>query len=99
MIPKTDDAKPERTPSIVTTIKATELIVTDGDSKWQSLSGGQLLYVENTETPWLRELSTGNMYILLSGRWFRSKSEEGHGHSFGRINYPRVSVKYHLNLQ
>ena len=61
MIPKTDDAKPERTPSIVTTIKATELIVTDGDSKWQSLSGRQLLYVENTETPWLRELSTGNM--------------------------------------
>ena len=25
----------------------------------------------------MRELSTGNMYVLLSGRWFRAKSERG----------------------
>ena len=25
----------------------------------------------------LRDLPTGNMYLLLSGRWFRSKSEDG----------------------
>ena len=77
MVPKTDDPKPQRTPSIVSTTKATELIVTDGEARWNSLPGGKLLYVENTETPWLRELSTGNMYILLSGRWFRSKSQDG----------------------
>ncbi len=64
-------------PNIITATKPTELVVSDGDKKWTSLVGGQLLYVENTETPWLRELSSGDMYVLLSGRWFSSKSEQG----------------------
>ncbi|MEL7044007.1 MAG: hypothetical protein AAGL66_03190 [Pseudomonadota bacterium] len=33
--------------------------------------------MKNTETPWLRHLPTGNIYLLLSGRWFRSKTEAG----------------------
>ncbi|MGB0937045.1 MAG: carbohydrate-binding family V/XII [Colwellia sp.] len=65
------------TPVIVTATKATELIVSEGEPKWSSLAGGQLLYVENTETPWLRELTTGDMYLLLSGRWFKSKNQRG----------------------
>ena len=64
-------------PAIVAANEPTELIVTDGAPDWQSLPGGELLYVQNTESPWLRELSTGNMYLLLSGRWFRSKSQDG----------------------
>jgi len=64
-------------PNIITTTKPTELVVSDGSTKWTSLVGGKLLYVENTETPWLRELASGQMYILLSGRWFSSKSEQG----------------------
>jgi hypothetical protein len=55
----------------------TELIVTSGKPGWTSLTGGELLYVQNTETPWLRELSTNNMYVLLSGRWYRSKTQAG----------------------
>jgi hypothetical protein len=55
----------------------TELIATDGKPSWKSLTGGEILYVENTETPWLRQLATGNMYVLLSGRWYRSKSTSG----------------------
>lgn len=72
-----DAAAPDNPPSIFATDKPTELIVTDGVPTWQSLPGGDLLYVQNTETAWLRELSTGNMYVLLSGRWFRSKSQDG----------------------
>ena len=64
-------------PAIVTATEPTELIVTAGRPDWKSLPGGELLYVENTETPWLRALSTGNMYLLLSGRWYRSKAEAG----------------------
>jgi hypothetical protein len=64
-------------PNIITATKPTELVVSDGSTKWASLVGGKLLYVENTETPWLRELASGEMYILLSGRWFSSKSEQG----------------------
>lgn len=77
--PPEDDAQggPSSPPAIVTADEPTELISTQGTPDWQSLPGGQLLFVQNTETPWLRELSTNNMYVLLSGRWFRSKSEDG----------------------
>ncbi len=73
----TDVAAPDKPPAIITTDEPTELIVTSGKPDWQSLPGGELLYVMNTETAWLRELSTNNMYVLLSGRWFRSKSQDG----------------------
>ena len=72
-----DEPQPDLPPEIVVATEPTELIVTQGEPDWQSLAGGELLYVQNTETAWLRELSTGNMYVLLSGRWFRSKTEEG----------------------
>lgn len=72
-----DDTGPDEPPVIITANKPTELIVTAGKPEWQSLAGGELLYVQNTESPWLRELSTNNMYILLSGRWYRSKSKSG----------------------
>ncbi|WP_246129070.1 carbohydrate-binding family V/XII [Colwellia demingiae] len=64
-------------PNIIAVTKPTELVVSDGKANWTSLVGGKLLYVENTETPWLRELASGDMYVLLSGRWFSSKSEQG----------------------
>ena len=70
-------SRQSRPPKIVVAYEPTELIVSDGTPEWVSLVGGELLYVENTESPWLRELSTGNMYLLLSGRWFRSKTEQG----------------------
>ena len=81
LIPK-EDVQGDRpqvitAPNIITATKPTELVVSDGNAKWTSLVGGKLLYVENTETPWLRELASGDMYVLLSGRWFRSKNEKG----------------------
>ncbi len=79
MIPDTDagDAGPATPPDILAVDEASELIVTSGEPGWTSLAGGELLYVKNTETPWLRELSTNNMYVLLSGRWYRSKTQAG----------------------
>jgi hypothetical protein len=75
--PETDEPAPKVPPAIVVAIEPTELVASDGAPRWTSLSGGQILYVENTETAWLRELSTGNMYVLLSGRWYRAKTEDG----------------------
>ena len=74
---QSDEPQPDTPPAIVAADKPTELVVTQGKPEWQSLPGGELLYVQNTETPWLRELATNNMYLLLSGRWFRSKSQDG----------------------
>ena len=78
MIPKSSEAnqsKPKKVPAIVTASQPTELIVSDGKPNWISLSGGKLLYVKNTETPWLREIGSDSMYILLSGRWYRAKDQ------------------------
>ena len=64
-------------PAIVTATEPTELVVSSGSPKWTSLDGGKLLYVQNTETPWIRDLDTENVYLQLSGRWFRSQSTRG----------------------
>jgi hypothetical protein len=68
---------PPRPPGIVVATAPTELVVTDGPPRWKPIGKGELLYVENTETPWLRELSSQQVYILLSGRWFRSPGVQG----------------------
>lgn len=79
MIPKqeSDQAAPGKPPKVIAATIPTELVATDGKPKWKSLAGGKLLYVENTETPWLRETATGKMYLLLAGRWFNSSTEKG----------------------
>lgn len=79
MVPESGDGDiaPGTPPAIVVATVPTELICTQGAPDWQTLAGGKLLYVGNTETAWLRELSTNNMYVLISGRWFRSKSTDG----------------------
>jgi hypothetical protein len=75
--PEAAEGSPASPPTIVVATEPTELIATDGKPSWSSLAGGELLYVQNTESPWLRELATGNMYLLLSGRWYRSRSADG----------------------
>ncbi|TYK66188.1 carbohydrate-binding family V/XII [Colwellia echini] len=80
LIPKdtteSDSQETVSLPNIITATKPTELVVSDGQPNWTSLVGGKLLYVENTETPWLRELSSGKVYLLLSGRWFSRKNDK-----------------------
>ncbi|MEM6583072.1 MAG: carbohydrate-binding family V/XII [Pseudomonadota bacterium] len=77
MVPKTNDPVPTTIPTIMTATVPTELVVTQGKPDWVTLTGGKLLYVENTETPWIRDLASGNMYVQLSGRWFRASKQEG----------------------
>ena len=64
-------------PAIVTATEPTELVVTQGPPTWKTTAGGKLLYVENTETPWIRETEGKDNYLLISGRWFRSQSLQG----------------------
>ena len=75
--PDADEAPPSSPPEIIVATEPAELIATDGKPAWTSLQGGEILYVENTESPWLRDISTNNMYVLLSGRWYRSRSQSG----------------------
>jgi hypothetical protein len=68
---------PKTPPTLVVATEPTELVASDGKPNWQSVAGGKLLYVRNTETPWFRELESQAHFILLSGRWFRAASPEG----------------------
>ncbi|MEI6859255.1 MAG: carbohydrate-binding family V/XII [Shewanella sp.] len=79
MIPNPDQtsATISGPPSVIAVDKPSELVATNGKPQWKSLTQGKLLYVSNTETAWIRETSSGDMYLLLSGRWFKSKNESG----------------------
>ncbi|MCU0251084.1 MAG: hypothetical protein MUE61_12795 [Vicinamibacterales bacterium] len=78
-MPKDDSGEPapKVPPRIVVATTPTELIATDGQPAWRPLPSGKLLYVENAETPWLRDLDGQQMYVLLSGRWFKATSTAG----------------------
>jgi hypothetical protein len=68
-------------PTIVVRTTAAELIQTDGDPNFVPLDGTQVLYVENTETDILMDMATQEYFVLLSGRWYKSKSLETKGWS------------------
>jgi hypothetical protein len=72
-----DGAPSPKIPAIIVATEPTELIVSDGKPNWKSLPGGKLLFVANTETPWLRDLEAREMYVLLSGRWFQAPAQNG----------------------
>lgn len=77
LVPPDTGAASTTAPAIVVATEPTELIASDGKPSWQSVAGGKLLYVRNTETPWIRELATQQQFVLLSGRWFTAASTDG----------------------
>ena len=66
---------PSPPPKIVVATEPTELIVIDGAANWQALTDTQLLYVTNTENKIVRDIASGKVYVLLSGRWFLATKE------------------------
>ncbi len=68
------DDQEETIPEIVTTFKPAELIVINGKVEYTPLVGAELLYVSNSETPILQMVGSKDIYVLLSGRWFKSTS-------------------------
>ena len=64
-------------PLVLTATDPTELISTDGPPRYAPLVGDELLYVTNTESDVLREVSSQALYVLLAGRWYRATSPDG----------------------
>lgn len=63
-------------PKVLVATEPTELVVTEGKPSFKPVSGteGNLLAVDNTEADVLLDVPKQDYYVLLSGRWFRSKS-------------------------
>ena len=68
---------PSTPPALVVSTEPAELIVTDGPPEYTPIAGGELLMVSNSESDVLREVETQQLYVLLSGRWFTSRSTSG----------------------
>src|SRR5580765_3641662 len=68
---------PAKPPKIVVATEPTELVAMDGKANWQPLGNGDLMYITNTDSKVVREVATGKVYILISGRWFLAQKEMG----------------------
>jgi hypothetical protein len=64
-------------PKIIVSKEPAELISSVGEPEFASVIGTELLYVSNTENDVFMEIATQLHYVLLSGRWYTSKSLNG----------------------
>lgn len=64
----------EPAPEIIVSTEPAEIIVTEGEPDFASVEGTQLLYLKNTESDVLMDITGQQYYVLVSGRWYRSKS-------------------------
>lgn len=68
---------PAAIPRIIIATEPTELIVTDGSPQYAPILGTDLLYVTNSESDIVMEVSTQRHFVVLSGRWFAGPSIDG----------------------
>ena len=66
-----------RVPKILMATEPAELIVADGLPKWGSLVAGELEAMTNTTGDFFRTVPDGGLWLVLSGRWYRSDSPAG----------------------
>jgi len=64
-------------PAILVATEPTELIVLEGKPQLKPLEGNKLMVVSNSDAPLFLEIATQHYFVLLSGRWFSSKSLKG----------------------
>ncbi|HKF43610.1 MAG TPA: DUF5320 domain-containing protein [Thermoanaerobaculia bacterium] len=67
----------KRVPKILVATEPTELIVADGAPNWTATVPGELDGLANSESDVFRTSSDQQIYVLLSGRWYRSAAMEG----------------------
>jgi hypothetical protein len=79
LIPPDTSATPAPTkiPKIVVATEPTELIASDGPPSWEPVGKGDLVCIKNTESIVVREVATGNVFVLISGRWYQSTGFDG----------------------
>jgi len=66
--------KEGKIPTIYISSTPAELLVTEGEPQYDSIPQTNLEFVKNTTANIFRDRTSSNFYILLAGRWFRSKS-------------------------
>lgn len=72
-----EKADANRLPEIIVSTIPTELIITEGKPSYKNISNTNLLYVNNTESDLFMEIDNQKYFVLISGRWYSSKSLNG----------------------
>jgi len=62
---------------IIVSTEPAELIQTNGEANFAAVNGTGLLYVSNSENDLFMDINTQEYYVLLSGRWYKSKTLSG----------------------
>lgn len=62
---------------IIVSTEPAELIQTNGEANFAPVSGTDLLYVSNSDDDIFMDVQTQQYYVLISGRWYKSKTLSG----------------------
>ena len=68
-----EEGEDDRVPEIVVSTVPAELLFIDGKPEFEPLQGNDILAVSNTDSDVIFDIDAQNYYVLLSGRWYRSK--------------------------
>jgi len=63
-----------RIPEIVISKEPAELIFIDGKTELEPVEGNDVLAVSNTDSDVIFDIQSQDFFVLLSGRWYRSKN-------------------------
>lgn len=63
-------------PRVFVATEPTELFVFFGEPTFQPVPGTSLTYVDNTEGDVFLNAKDGNYYVLISGRWYRTRAAD-----------------------
>lgn len=84
-------------PKVYVTNDPTELILIDGQPKYEPVPNTGLLWISNTESDLFRLGKDGPVYYLVAGRWFTAPGLGGHW-TFATPNLPedfkRISLEH-----
>jgi hypothetical protein len=69
--------EPGPAPKIIVATEPTELISSTGEPEYTPISGTDLLYISNTDSDVLLDLTDQQHYVLLAGRWYAADALDG----------------------
>jgi hypothetical protein len=77
LIPKDPAAAPKEMPTIYVSTTPAELIQSLGEPQYSPITGTQLLYCSNSDSALFMQVGTQQLYLLVSGRWFKAMTLQG----------------------
>lgn len=69
-----EDSSQGEAPKIIVAFEPTELLQSDGKPEYAPVEGTNLLYLNNSDNDVIVDIASQLHYILISGRWYASKS-------------------------